>query len=165
MPGNDKQYSMNVWELLSIPLALAVGSLFSGPRAAMTKSIRTSSFEVFVEMVDRTKSILAPALSVLLPAAFLSVFLTVLTFYRESPKLFCLNATALFLFSCALFVAIVFELPLTKEISKWPGFLAIPNGWQRTRKRWLWMHIARVALCFASLLLLITAASLHVVML
>jgi uncharacterized membrane protein len=147
--------------LLSIAFVATVVSLFSGPRAALTKSIQNCTFEVFVEIVDRMNWSLAPALTALLPAAFLSLSLTILTSYREFPKLFFLNATALLLFSGALLVAVVFELPIIEEIATWPATLTIPNDWQQTRQRWLRIHIARVALGLSSLLLLITAGSVH----
>jgi uncharacterized membrane protein len=152
---------MDVWELLSIASVATVVSLFSGPRAALTKSIRNSTFEVFVEIVDRMNWSLAPALIALLPAAFLSLSLTVLMSYHEFPKLFFLNATALLLLSGALLVAIVFELPIVEEIAAWPATFTIPEDWQRTRQKWLTIHIARIALGFSSLLLLITAGSIY----
>lgn len=108
---------MDVWELLSIAFIVAVVSLFSGPRAALTKSAHSCTFHVFVEMVDRMNWSFAPALNALLPAAFLSLSLNVLTSYREFPKLFSLNVAALLLFVAALLIAIVFELPLTEEIA------------------------------------------------
>ena len=152
---------MDVWELLSIAFVATVVSLFSGPRAALTKSIQDCTFEVFVEIVDRMNGSLAPALTVLLPAAFLSLSLTVLTSYREFPKLFFLNATALLLFSSALLVAIVFELPIIEEIATWPATLTIPDDWRNTRQRWFRVHIVRIALGLLSLLLLITAGSVY----
>lgn len=64
---------MNTWELLSLALVAAVVGMFSGPLAALKRSIRSCNFEVFVEVVDRMNSSMAPALTVLLPAAFLSL--------------------------------------------------------------------------------------------
>ena len=150
---------MDVWELLSIALVAAVVGLFSGPRAALTKSVRSCTFEGFVEIVDRMNGSLAPALTVLLPAAFMSLSLAVLMSYREFPKLFFLNVIALLLLFGALLVAIVFELPVVEEIATWPATLKIPDDWQNIRQRWLRIHIARIALGLSSLLLLITAGS------
>ena len=150
---------MDTWELLSIALVAAVVGLFSGPRAALTKSIRSCTFEVFVETVDRMNWSLAPALTVFLPAACLSLSLAVLMSYHEFPKLFFLNVVALLLFLATLLVAIIFELPIVKEIATWPATLKIPDDWQHIRQRWLRIHIVRIALGLSSLLLLITAGS------
>jgi uncharacterized membrane protein len=109
---------VDTWELFSIALVAAVVGLFSGPRAALTKSIRSCTFEVFVEIVDRMNWSLAPALTVLLPAAFLSLSLAVLMSYHELPELFFLNVTALLLFLGALIVAIVFELPISAGLGR-----------------------------------------------
>jgi hypothetical protein len=153
---------VDIWELLSIALVAAMVGLFSGPRAALTKSIRSCTFEVFVEIVDRMNWSLAPALTVLLPATFLSLSLAVLTSYRELPKLFFLNVIALLLFLGALLVAIVFELPIVEEIATWLATLKIPDDWQNIRQMWLRIHIARITLGLSSLLLLLTAGSVQV---
>ena len=152
---------MDIWELISIASVAAVVILFSGPRAALTKPIQNCAFEVFVEMVDRMNGSLAPALTALLPAAFLSLILNVLTSYREFPKLFLLDVTALLLFSVAFLVAIVFELPIIEKIATWPAALTVPDDWQNTRQRWIRVRMVRVALSWISLLLLLTSGVVH----
>jgi uncharacterized membrane protein len=73
-------------------------------------------------------------------------------------KVFFLNMTALLLFSGVLLVTIVFEVPLIRQIAAWPASLTVPDDWQVVRKRWLWIHFARVAFGFASLTLLLVAS-------
>lgn len=155
---------MNIWELLSIACIATVVSLFSGPRAALTKSIHHCSFEVFVEAVDSMNGTLAPALTVLLPTAFLSLFLEILESYQAFPKLIFLDVGALLLLSAALLLAVVFELPIVEEIAKWPARLTIPDDWQAVRQRWLVVHLVRVALGWLSLLLLIATGCIQVFM-
>jgi uncharacterized membrane protein len=132
--------------------------MFSGPFAALKRSC---NFEVFVEVVDRMNSSMAPALTVLLPAAFLSLCLSALMTLGGFSKLFFLNMAALLLFSGALVATIVFEVPLVRQIATWPTSLTVTDDWQVVRKRWLWIHFVRVAFGFASLILLLVASGLQ----
>jgi len=82
---------MNIWESLSIVAVAALVAIFSGPWAALTGFLRRCTFEVFVENVGRMSYSVAPALTVLLPVAFLSLSLSVVISYREIPNLFYLT--------------------------------------------------------------------------
>ena len=146
---------MSTWELLSLALVVSVVGLFSGPSDTLRRPFKNCSFEVFVELVDRMNWSMAPALTVLLPAAFFSLCLSTLSAYGLSRSLFFLNVTALGLFVASLLTAAVFEVPLVKNVATWPASLEMPNDWQNIRKRWLQIHTARVALGVASVLLLL----------
>jgi len=151
---------MNIWQFFSIVLLAALVGVVSGPWAALNGVTRRCSFEVFVETMDHMSCNFSPALTVLLPTAFLSLLLAVLMSNREVPKLFYLNLAALVLFSGALFVMIMVELPIVEEIVTWAS-LAEPRDWRRTRSRWLKFHIIRIALSFASLILLLAAGGIQ----
>lgn len=149
---------MSTWELLSLVLVAAVVGMFSGPWAALKGTIRTCGFEVFVELVDRMNWSMAHALTVLLPAAFLSLCFVTLMNLDGFPKLFVLNLIALILFSTSLLIAALFEVPIVKKIAAWPGDLTVPEDWRAIRSRWLRIHLLRVALGFGSLISLLVAA-------
>jgi uncharacterized membrane protein len=151
---------MNLWELLSILVVASLVGMFSGPWSAITGKMNHCSFEVFVETVDRTTQSLTPAVTVLLPAAFLSMAMALLTSYRESLKIFYLNVTALVLLSLALIITIVFELPLVEEVVAWAA-LKYPGDWLRTRSQWLRVHFFRISLPIASLVCLLAAESIR----
>jgi uncharacterized membrane protein len=147
---------MNIWELLSIATVAALVGMFSGPLIALNRSMSKCRFEVFVEIVDRMSHSVTPAVTVLLPSAFLALSLASVNSYHQSPNIFSLNAGALVLFVTSLLVTILFELPLVEEIVTWAA-LALPVDWHRTRDRWIRYHRLRVVLGFMSLLLLLIA--------
>lgn len=148
---------MKTWELLSlVTVAIAIG-MFSGPQMAFKRSIWTCRFEVFVEVVDRMNWSMAPALTVLLPSAFLSMSFATLMAYGASPRLFLPNGAALLFFTSSLLIAATFEVSLVKQIAAWPAALTVPEDWQEMRSRWLRVHLVRVAFGFGSLVVLTVA--------
>lgn len=148
---------MKTWELLSLSTVAAVVGLFSGPWIAFSRSIRVCRFDVFVELVDRMNWSMAPALTVFLPSAFISLCFVTLMSLGEHLRLRLLNTTALVLFTVSLLIAAILEVPVVKQIASWPAALTIPKDWQNVRSRWLRIHLIRVVFGFASLLVLTVA--------
>lgn len=152
--------SMNTWELLSFVLVASAVGVLSGPWAALRRSTQSCGFEAFVVLVDRMNWSMAPVLTVLLPAAFLSLCVATFIALGESHTIFLLNGAALLLLSVSLLLAAFVEVPLVKTIATWPARLGVPRDWRKMRSRWLWVHRCRVALGFGSLVLVLVSAAL-----
>jgi hypothetical protein len=151
---------MKTWEILSLVTVALVVGMFSGPWVALKKSIRVCRFEVFVDVVDRMNWNMAPALTVLLPSAFLSLGLATLMTFGEFSVLFILNGASLIFFTISLLIAVILEIPVVRQIATWPGALTAPKDWQEVRSRWLLIHIVRAAFGFASLIPLLIGSGL-----
>ena len=79
-------------------------------------SMSTFAPEVFLAIVDRMNRNMAPVMTVLMPAALLSIIPVLLLSYHEQPLTFYLNATAFALFIVALLVTVLVEVPIVEEI-------------------------------------------------
>ena len=157
MDGSEMSAHMKTWQLTSIVLSALVAGTFHGPWIALTRSMRTFTPEVFLAIVDRMNRNMAPVITVLMPAALLSMIPVLLHSYPEQPKTFYLNAIALALFIIALAVTVFFEVPIVKEIVTWT-VSTLPGNWQQLRDRWMKFHIIRVVTGLSSLVLLVIGA-------
>ncbi len=108
--------SMKTWELISIVLAAMVAGMFHGPWVALSRFMSTFAPEVFLAIVDRMNRNMAPVMTVLMPAALLSIIPVLLLSYHERPLTFYLGATAFALFIVALLVTVLVEVPIVEEI-------------------------------------------------
>jgi uncharacterized membrane protein len=151
---------MKTWELISIVFSALVTGMFHGPWAALSRSMSTFTPEVFVAIVDRMNRNMAPVMTVLMPAALLSIIPVLFLSYREQPLTFYLSATAFALFIVALLVTVLVEVPIVEEIVTWT-VSTLPANWQQLRDRWTRFHIIRVIAGLASLVLLVVGAIFH----
>jgi uncharacterized membrane protein len=145
---------MKTWELISIVLAAMVAGMFHGPWVALSRSMSTFAPEAFLAIVDRMNRNMAPVMTVLMPAALLSIIPVLLLSYHEQPLTFYLNATAFALFIVALLVTVLVEVPIVEEIVTWT-VTTLPSNWQQLRDRWTRFHIIRVIAGLAGLVLLV----------
>ena len=113
--------------------------------------------EVFLAIVDRMNRNMAPVMTVLMPAALLSIIPVLLLSYHERPLTFYLGATAFALFIVALLVTVLVEVPIVEEIVTW-AVSTLPPNWQQLRDRWTRFHIIRVIAGLASFVLLVAGA-------
>jgi len=113
--------------------------------------------EVFLAIVDRMNRNIAPVMTILLPAALLSIIPVLLLSYHEQPLTFYLNATAFALFVVALVVTMFVEVPIVEEIVAWTAS-TLPINWQQRRDRWMKFHAIRVIAGLTSLVLLVVGA-------
>ena len=148
---------MKTWQLISIVLSALVSGMFHGPWVALSRSMKTFTPEVFLAIVDRMNRNMAPVMTVLMPAALLSIVPVLFLSYREQPRTFYLNAIAFALFIIALLVTVVVEVPIVEEIVTWTAS-SLPENWQRVRDRWLEFHIIRVIAGITSVVLLVVGA-------
>ena len=148
---------MKAWELVSIVFSALTAGMFHGPWIALSRSMKTFSPEVFLEIVDRMNRNMAPVMTVLLPGTMLSIIPVILLSYRQRPMVFYLSTAALLLFLIALLVTVVVEVPIVQEIVTWTPS-TLPENWQKLRDRWMRFHVLRVIAGMASLIFLVVAA-------
>jgi uncharacterized membrane protein len=148
---------MKSWQLTSIVLSALVAGMFHGPWIALSRSMKTFTPEVFLAIVDRMNRNMTPVMTVMMPAALLSIIPVMLFSYQGKPRTFYLNAIAFALFIIALIVTVFVEVPIVKEIVTWT-VATLPANWQQLRDRWTKVHIIRVIAGLASLVLLVTGA-------
>ena len=72
---------MKTWELISIVLSALVAGMFHGPWVALSRSMRSFTPEVFLAIVDRMNRNMAPVMTVLMPAALLSIIAVMFLFF------------------------------------------------------------------------------------
>jgi uncharacterized membrane protein len=148
---------MKTWQLTSILLSAFVAGMFHGPWIALSRSMKTFTPEFFLAIVDRMNRNMAPVMTVLMPAALLSIIPVLLLSYRGQRKTFYMNAIAFALFIISLLVTVVIEVPIVEEIVTWT-VSTIPNNWERLRDRWTRFHVIRVIAGLASLAFLVIGA-------
>jgi uncharacterized membrane protein len=150
-------WTIKTWQLISIVCSALVAGMFHGPWAALSRSMRTFTPEVFLAIVDRMNRNMAPLMTVLMPATLLSIVPVLFLSYRDQRKTFYLNVIALALFIIALLVTVLVEVPIVEKIVTWK-VSTLPANWQQLRDRWGKFHLVRVITGLTSLVLLVIAA-------
>jgi uncharacterized membrane protein len=123
----------------------------------LSRSMKTFAPEVFLAIVDRMNSNMAPVMTVLMPGTMLSIIPVLLLSYHERSMVFYLSAAALLLFLVALLVTVVVEVPIVQQIVTWTPS-TLPENWRQLRDRWMRFHVIRVIAGVASLIFLVVAA-------
>src|ERR1700761_5370503 len=100
---------MKTWQLISVVLSALVAGMFYGPWAALSRSMKAFTPEVFLAIVDRMNRNMAPLMTVLMPASLLSIIPVLVSSCRNQPTIFYLNAVAFALFIVALCVTVFVE--------------------------------------------------------
>jgi hypothetical protein len=149
--------NLKIWELVSIVLSTLVTGVFWGPWMALSRSISTFTPEVFLAIVNRLSRNIAPVMTVLMPAALLSMVPVLFLSFHEGLRTFYLTLAGFALFLAALLVTIIVEVPIVKQIETW-RVSNLPGNWQELRDRWLAFHVIRVLAAVAGLVLLLIAA-------
>jgi uncharacterized membrane protein len=148
---------MKIWELISIVLSALVAGMFSGPWVALSRSIHTFTPEVFLAIVDRMNRNMAPVMTVLMPAAALSIIPVLFLSYHVQPTTFYLTLAGSICFVIALLITVLVEVPIVEQIATWT-VSTLPDNWQQLRDRWSKFHIIRVVAGFAGLVFLVVGA-------
>lgn len=148
---------MKTWELISIVLSALVAGMFYGPWAALSRSISSFTPEVFLAIVDRMNRNMAPIMTVLMPAAVLSIVPVLFLSYHKQPRTFYLGLAGFAFFIIALLITMLIEVPIVKEIVTWK-VSTLPDNWQQLRDRWSAFHAIRVVAGLAGLVLLVVGA-------
>ena len=148
---------MKTWELISIVLSALVAGMFSGPWIALNRSIHTFKPELFLAIVDRMNRNMAPVMTVLMPAAALSIIPVLFLSYHVQPMTFYLTMAGSLCFIVALLITVLVEVPIVEKIATWT-VPTLPDNWQQLRDRWSKFHIIRVVAGFAGLVFLVVGA-------
>lgn len=148
---------MKTWELITIVLSALVAGMFSGPWIALSRSMHTFTPEVFLAIVDRMNRNMAPVMTVLMPAAALSIIPVLFLSYHVQPMTFYLTLAASLCFVVALLITVLVEVPIVEQIVTWT-VPTLPANWQQLRDRWSKFHIIRVVAGFAGLVFLVVGA-------
>jgi uncharacterized membrane protein len=147
---------LKTFELISVVLSAFVAGVFWGPWVGLTRLIRTFQPDFFLAIVHRLNLNLGPVMTILMPAALLSIG-PLLLFSFHQPETFYFTLAAFVLFFIALLVTVIVEVPIVQQIDKWTVSTR-PANWQQLRDRWGSFHITRVAASFAGLALLVAGA-------
>jgi VIT1/CCC1 family predicted Fe2+/Mn2+ transporter len=83
--------------------------------------MRTFKPEVFLDNVDRMNRKMESVMTILTPAALLSIAPVLFFSYNEQPRTFYLTLTGPALFIVALLVTMLVEVPIVKQIVTWTG--------------------------------------------
>jgi hypothetical protein len=150
-------WTLKTWQLISIVCSALVSGMFHGPWAALSRSMRTFTPEVFLAIVDRMNRNMAPLMTVLMPATLFSILAVLFLSYSTHPRTFYLNAIALALFLIALLVTVLIEVPIVEKVVTWT-VSTMPANWQRLRDRWVKFHLIRVVVGLLSFVLLLVSA-------
>jgi uncharacterized membrane protein len=149
--------TLKIWELISIALSALAGGMYWGPWLALSRSMRTFKPEVFLDIVDRMNRNMESLMTILTPAALLSIVPVLFFSYNAEPRTFYLTLTGFALFIVALLVTVVFEVPIVKQIVTWT-VATLPGNWQQLRDRWGAFHIIRVIAGIGGVVLLVAGA-------
>ena len=149
--------TLKICELMSILLAASVAGMFLGPWLALSRSMSAFKPEVFLAIVDRLNRNMAPVMTVLMPACLLSMVPVLFLSYTNQPATFYLTLSGFVLFTIALVVTMVVEVPIVQQIVSWT-ISTLPGNWQELRDRWGAFHIVRVVAGIAGLTALLLGA-------
>jgi uncharacterized membrane protein len=151
---------MATFQVISIVLAALVLGVFWGPWVGLTRSIAAFEPGVFLGIVRQLSQNLAPVMTILMPAALLSMLPVLIFAFNHRPATFYLTLAALACFAAALAVTMTTEVPIVKQIESWTTE-TIPDNWQYFRDRWLSFHLLRVSSAIVGLTLLAIGTASH----
>jgi uncharacterized membrane protein len=149
--------NLKIWEAISIVLSSLVGGMYWGPWLALTRSMRTLKPEVFLAIVDRMNRNMESVMTILTPAALLSIAPVLILSFDKHPRTFYLTFAGFGLFIAALLVTMLVEVPIVKQIVAWTA-VTLPENWQQLRDLWGAFHIIRVVAGIGGLALLVGGA-------
>jgi uncharacterized membrane protein len=148
---------MAISQIISILLAALVMGVLWGPWVGLTRSIATFEPDALLVIVARLSRNLAPLMTVLMPAALLSMIPVLIFTVGGHPAAFALTLAAFALFAVALAVTLAVEVPIVQQIESWTP-QTLPGNWQELRDRWVSFHLLRVIPSIAGLALLVISA-------
>ena len=148
---------LKVLELISLVLAALVAGMFGGPWVAVSRSFAAFPPDVFLAVVHRMARNIGPVMTILLPAALLSIVPVLVLSYHVHPGTFYLSAAGFAALVGALLVTMWVEVPIVTEMDTWTA-ATLPDDWQQRRDRWGAFHVVRVVAGIATLVLLAAGA-------
>jgi hypothetical protein len=149
--------TLKILQIISIVLSALVAGMFCGPWVALTRSINTFKPDVFLAIVHRMNRNMAQVMTMLMPAALLSILPVLFISYNERAKTFFLTLIGFGLFFVALLVTVLVEVPIVKQFEGWT-VSTLPDNWEQLRDRWGAFHLIRIVASLAGLVLLLVGA-------
>jgi len=149
--------ALKTLEIISIALSALAAGMFCGPWLALTRSISTFEPEVFLTLTRRLSQNMAGVMTVLFPAAMLSMVPVAVVSYPNHPHTCYLSLAGLALFIVTLIVTMQVEVPIVRQIEACTP-ATLPANWEQLRDRWGAFHIVRVTASFGGLVLLLIGA-------
>jgi uncharacterized membrane protein len=129
--------NLKIWELASIILSALVGGMYWGPWLALSRSLGTFEPELFLAIVNRMNRNMESVMTILTPVA-LSSIIPVLYFSRKvQPRTFYLNLAGFVLFTVALLVTMLVEVPIVKQLDLGTGRSFVIAGRRSTSSGYL----------------------------
>lgn len=149
--------ALKVCELISILFLTFVSGMYWGPWLAVSRSFAAFEPPVLLPVVSRMGHNIGSLMTILVPAALLSVIpVLVLSFHRH-PITFFLASTSLILFIITLVVTMLVEVPIVTQMTTWTTS-TLPSNWQHLRDRWGAFHLLRVVPSVIGLMLMLVGA-------
>jgi hypothetical protein len=97
--------------------------------------MRTFKPEVFLDVVERMNRNMESVMTILAPAALLSIAPALFFSYNRQPTTFYMTLAGFALFAVALLVAVLVEVPIVKQMATWTA-AALSANWQQLSDRW-----------------------------
>jgi uncharacterized membrane protein len=137
---------MRVGLFISMVLYTLVAGVFWGTWFSLSRSIASIRAETFLDIGHTMIGNLGGPMSLLMPAAIVSVGMVAALLYRRGRRMAAgLASLALVLLIAALAITLSVNVPIDGQIAGWtPGTL--PADWQAIRDRWEFYHGLRTFL-------------------
>ena len=131
-------------ELINIILCAIVGGMYWGPWLALTRSIKHFEPTVFLTIVNRLNTNMAPLMTVLTPLSLLTTIpVLIIAYIEKQTTTFYFTFVGFAFFITALIVTVSIEVPIVKQIITWTD-TSLPENWEQLRDKWGKFHIVRV---------------------
>jgi uncharacterized membrane protein len=139
---------VKILKFISLFLFALVAGVFWGTWFSLSRSIASITPGTFLEVGRIMIANLALPMSILMPAALLSMLpVLFVLFRRRNMAAFFLAVAGLLLFVLALVITLAVNVPIDNQIRQWT-VTTLPSDWQAIRDRWEFYHGLRT---FASL--------------
>ncbi len=149
--------SLKICEFVSLLLLTFVSGMYWGPWLGVSRSFSTFEPDVLLAVVEKMGHNLGSLMTVLVPAALLSVVPVLVLSFRGHPAIFFLALSALLLFVLTLAVTMLIEVPIVGQMTTWTA-ATLPPNWQQVRDRWGAFHLLRVIPSVVGLVLMLAGA-------
>jgi hypothetical protein len=146
--------ALKLFEMISILLSTLVAGVVWGPWLALSRSVATFPAEIFIPVAHRMIRNLEPFMTVLIPAAMLSIVPVVFLSYDQRPKTCILYLAGFASFVVGLFLSVLVQVPIVNKIRMWT-VETLPDNWQQLRDRWKAVQVIRIVTSIVGLALLI----------
>lgn len=145
--------------LLAICLLILVSGVFWGTWFGLSRAMTSISAATYLEVGHTIFRNLAGPMSILFPAALLSMLGVLIGLFRQrrGKRLgwsFQLRLAGFLLFVAALVVTLRVNVPIDNQVKLWT-IATLPADWQDVRERWQLFHALRTCLSLGGLALIL----------